>query len=241
MILKHPPDDALLKQTPWLVEVERFSTVNDRERIISSLNELRSKKTFVSLSVSEKGGDLFFDSFILAVDQRGIRFYRSPKWPEKEVERFQVYFKNDAGTWHLMNGQVIYEDTHSLLTSEPDTLQILRQRSCRRLEAPRSTRATLFYGKNNKSSFQVLNISHTGVLLCGGTAGREKLPLMSGVCNINIGLSEGGALPVVREGQVVRTFQNNSNGPVCYGIIFKDNGEVDEEKIWEFISGAEDC
>lgn len=240
MLQKHLPDDALLKQSPWLVGENRFSQITDLDQITGILTGVKDSNSFLSLSVSDGTKELFFDSFFLSVDRKGIKLYRSPKWPKEGFDCFRIYFRSDLGVWHSMKSRIIRHDTHSISTSIPDTLHILRQRSCRRLEVPEDTRAAFIYGNRNRISFQVLNVSRSGALLCSGSDS-EKLTVMSRLGNIVIGLTERNGLPTVRQGQVVRRFKRTEKGQLCYGILFKDGGEVNEEKIWDFISQTENC
>jgi hypothetical protein len=240
MLQKHLPDAALLKQSPWLVGENRFSKINDLDQIIGLLSGVKDKNSFLTLSVADGTKELFFDSFLLSVDRKGIRLYRSPKWPKKGFDYFRIYFRNDRGVWYSMKSRVNRHDTHSISTSIPDTLHILRQRSCRRLEVPEDTRAAFIYGNRDRTSFKVLNLSHNGALLCSGSdSDSEKLTVMSRLGNIVIGMTEKNGLPAVRQGQVVRRFRRTEKGQLCYGILFKDGGEVNEEKIWNFISQTE--
>jgi len=240
MTQKHLPDDALLKQSPWLVEENRFSRVNDQDQITGILKGVKDRNSFLTLSVSDDTSDLFFDSFLLDVGRKGIRLYRSAKWPKKGVGCFRIFFRNNRRVWHSMKGRINRQDTHSISISVPGTLQILRQRSCRRLEVPEETRAAFIYGNRNRTSFQVLNVSRNGALICSGSDS-ERLTVMSRLCNISIGMPEVNGLPTVRQGQVVRRFRSTEKNQFCYGILFKDNGEFNEKKIWDFIFQTENC
>ena len=235
MMQNHLPDDALLKQSPWLVKENRFSRINDRDQITGILRGVKNSNSFLTLSVIDNISELFFDSFLLDVDQKGIRLYKSPKWPESKVDFFRIFFRNSRGVWYSMKGRINQQDTHSISIAVPDTLHILRQRSCRRLEVPEKTRAAFIHGNRNKTSFQVLNISRNGALLCSGSES-EGLTVMSRIGNIIIDMPEGKGLPAVRQGQVVRRFKSTDKNQLCYGILFKNNGEVNEKKIWDFIS-----
>ena len=90
MLQKHLPDAALLKQSPWLVGENRFSKIDDLDQIIGVLKGVKDRNSFLTLSVSDGPKELFFDSFLLSVDRKDIRLYRSNKWPKKGFDYFRI-------------------------------------------------------------------------------------------------------------------------------------------------------
>jgi hypothetical protein len=208
------------------LDINYIWLINDQ--ITGILTGVKDKNSFLTLSVYDDTKELFFDSSLLSVNRKGIKLYRLPKWPKEGFNCFRIFFSS-----LVFNKEPDQpHDTHSISTSIPDTLHILKQRSCRRLEVPEDTRAAFIYGNRNRTSFQVLNVSRSG-------SDSEKLTVMFRLGNIVIGLTEKNGLPVVRQEQVVRRFRRTEKRQLCYGILFKDGGEVNEEKIWAFISQTE--
>lgn len=233
-----PPSDSLLKQSPWLICESRFSRISDRDQITGILMGVKRRNAFLTLSATDELGTLFFDSFLLDVNHQEIRFYRSPKWPARCDGSFRVYFRNDSGIWHSMQVETDRRDDHTISAPLPDTIQVLRQRDCCRLEAPEGTRAAFIYKDGQRQNFRVLNISRRGALLCSDPDS-DQLPVMSRIQRINIGTLEGNALPVVDHGQVVRCFRQGEKR-VCYGITFRESEGVSDQHLWDFISFDEE-
>ncbi len=217
----------------WLPDEIGYQRTKSPQIIKSTLDTLKSTRRFVTLVHSgyQSGNTVLVD-----YNKKQLLIDKPVDWPDTH-DQILVVYRDDARIWNHFSVKVTAITSQNLYTDMPGELFQLQRRNQYRVDLPLATKISFIHKKNIHPGFKVHDISVGGILVY-----RKKKDLfvkddMLNNISINIpsdepamGEENGEDTQIsIKQGRVVRTFQNQRLHLFYAGIRLVTNVKEEEE------------
>jgi len=239
LVTGNPLYDQELERAPWEIKSDHYGRLDSPELLKKSLNVI--KDDHVLLVLASLDGHRYGNTILINFDQDGMIIDKPNNFDESSIDVFRIYFKDILGVWSFFQVQTISanEPDMTVSSSYPDALYRLQTRQYHRVDVPEGTRAVFREHDQVRDGGFVKDISAGGMLICTGKQ-EEQFPPNTVINDINITLplspkfqpkddEEIVELPVIKQGRIVRTFEDSITNQICHGVAFETDGESEKE------------